>query len=65
MRLLHSLFLTMRSPGEARAGLQLLAAGMDIADAAALGRVAKEGLSLLRRQPSPFPTAELGGNKIC
>lgn len=47
----------------------LLAAGMDVADAAAIGRVIKENLSLpvatLEKQPSPFPMAELGGNEIC
>lgn len=63
-RLLHFLFLTMRSPGGAQAGLWLLAAGMDVADATAMGRVTKEGVSLpmaiLEEQPSPFPMAELG-----
>lgn len=43
--------------------------GMDVADAAAIERVTKEGLSLpmatLEEQPSPFPMAELGGNEIC
>lgn len=42
---------------------------MDVADAAAVGRVAKEGLSLpmatLEEEPSPFPMAEVGGNEIC
>lgn len=43
--------------------------GMDVADAAAIERVTKEGVSLpmttLEEQPSPFPMAELAGNEIC
>lgn len=47
----------------------VLAAGMDVADAAAMERVTKEGLSLPmttpEEQPSSFPMAQLGGNEIC